>query len=403
MADKDFFINLYDDEEEEIKEVKPVRRSAIVELDNDPQADDIRYKNYGEPKRSAKVVTSEREKKRKVTKKKKVLSIVGRCFTAIGVTLLLVLVFLYGICFILIKGPSESAKKQFVCAANETSAMKWLPYVYLKKSEVKSIINSNTMQEIEEGTVSDTNLVVIPTDNQNTDEPDIQLLDVSGKTYRGKLLIVKDPSRVFVGTVDRFYEGTGMVVADICKKYNAIGGVNGGEFVDMGSYSYTAMPVGPVISQGKHIFGDTYTTYNITGITNDNKLVIGKMSVDEALKMGVRDAVHTLHTTGPFLILNGEPLTVPDKDVYGGGMNPRTAIGQRADGAILLLVVDGRQANSMGATFDQLAYIMLEYGAVNAAAMDGGTSTQMYYEGEVVNSPYSPSGPRKCPTAWLVK
>ena len=112
MADKDFFINLYDDEEEEIKEVKPVRRSAIVELDNDPQADDIRYKNYGEPKRSAKVVTSEREKKRKVTKKKKVLSIVGRCFAAIGVTLLLVLVFLYGICFILIKGPSESAKKQ---------------------------------------------------------------------------------------------------------------------------------------------------------------------------------------------------------------------------------------------------------------------------------------------------
>ena len=93
---------------------------------------------------------------------------------------------------------------------------------------------------------------------------------------------------------------------------------------------------------------------------------------------------------------------VPDSATYGGGKNPRTAIGQRADGSVLLLVVDGRQANSLGATFKDLAYIMLEYGAVNACAMDGGTSTQMVYYGQVLNNPYSPTGPRKCPTAWLV-
>ena len=84
------------------------------------------------------------------------------------------------------------------------------------------------------------------------------------------------------------------------------------------------------------------------------------------------------------------------------GKNPRTAIGQRADGSVLLLTVDGRQANSIGATFKELVYIMQDYGAVNAAAMDGGTSTQMVYNGEVVNSPYSPTGPRTCPTAYLV-
>ena len=103
--------------------------------------------------------------------------------------------------------------------------------------------------------------------------------------------------------------------------------------------------------------------------------------------------------------MGGEALIneVPDSATYGGGKNPRTAIGQRADGAVLLLVVDGRQADSLGATFKDLAYVMKEYGAVNACAMDGGTSSQMVYQGEVLNHPYSPTGPRKCPTAWLVR
>ena len=46
---------------------------------------------------------------------------------------------------------------------------------------------------------------------------------------------------------------------------------------------------------------------------------------------------------------------------------------------------------------------MLQYGAVNASAMDGGTSTQIYYNGEVINKPYSPTGPRTLPTAFLIK
>ena len=103
---------------------------------------------------------------------------------------------------------------------------------------------------------------------------------------------------------------------------------------------------------------------------------------------------------GPFLIVNGEA-----QDIVGiaGGTNPRTAIGQTADGKILLLAVDGRQPNSIGATFSDLQDIMAQYGAVNASTMDGGTSTQMYYDGEVINVPYSPTGPRSCPTAFLIK
>ena len=336
-----------------------------------------------------------------------------RILSVIFVTLLLLVIGLYGVMWILVKGPSSAAKQQFVCAVQESSAMGWMANLYLSQAEIDEILEKNRMQEVAQGTVSDTDLIHIAeqekdaekdpdTEDAAQEEPEIQIEDVMGTTYRGKMMIIKDPSRIFVGTVEEFKEGTGQVVADIAKRYGAVGGINGGEFVDMGSYAYSAMPVGCVISQGNVLAGSMDEVYNITGFNKDNILVVGKMTLRQAIEMGIRDCVHTLHETGPFLIINGEPLSVPDTSVYGGGKNPRTAIGQRADGSVLLLTVDGRQANSIGATFKELVYIMQDYGAVNAAAMDGGTSTQMVYNGEVVNSPYSPTGPRTCPTAYLI-
>ncbi|NLL93974.1 MAG: phosphodiester glycosidase family protein [Clostridiales bacterium] len=340
----------------------------------------------------------------KNTTLKKVTSGIGKFFAVLLTTVALVLIFLLGVCFILIHGPSNAAKNQFVCALQETSAMGWVANIYLSKEEISEIVESNLMMEVADGTVSDTELVNIdPNDKVSEDIPEIQVLDITGDTYKGKMIIVKDPSRVFVGTIPEFFEGTGQVVKEICDRYDAVAGINGGEFVDMGSYSYSAMPVGAVISQGELLMGSLNTTYNITGFTEDNILVVGKMTAQEAIDMGIRDCVHTEHTTGPFLLIDGEPLTVPDTTTYGGGKNPRTAIGQTADGSVLLLVVDGRQAESIGATFKDMTYIMMEYGAVNASCMDGGTSTQMVYEGEVINKPYSPTGPRRCPTSFIVQ
>ena len=343
------------------------------------------------------------DKEKKTNKKLKVFL---RVLAVLGVTLAVLLVGLYGVCYVLVKGPSETAKNQFVCSVKETSAMGWVAHLFLSSEEINEIVGSRGIIEVDDGTVSNTDLIDIPKDDDkdkgDDETPELEIIDVKGTTYRGKMMIVKDPSRVFVGTVPEFKEAAGEVVATMAERYGAIGGINGGEFFDAGSYSYSALPVGCVIENGELTFGSMNTVYNISGFTKDNVFVIGKMTPKEALAMGVRDAVHTKWETGPFLVLNGEPLVVPDTSVYGGGKNPRTAIGQRADGAVLLLVVDGRQANSIGATFEELAYIMLEHGAVNASAMDGGTSTQMYYDGEVINSPYSPTGPRRCPTCFLV-
>ncbi|MBQ1641923.1 MAG: phosphodiester glycosidase family protein, partial [Oscillospiraceae bacterium] len=84
------------------------------------------------------------------------------------------------------------------------------------------------------------------------------------------------------------------------------------------------------------------------------------------------------------------------------GVNPRTAIGQRADGAVLLLVIDGRQVQSLGATYQDCCDVMMDFGAVNAYCMDGGSSTSMYYNGAYVNSPSGEGGARPCPSAWIV-
>ena len=76
----------------------------------------------------------------------------------------------------------------------------------------------------------------------------------------------------------------------------------------------------------------------------------------------------------------------------GSGLNPRTAIGQRKDGIVLFLVVDGRRVDSIGAGMKDLADIMIKYGAYNAANLDGGTSSVMAVNGELINDPVDSSG-----------
>lgn len=348
-----------------------------------------------------------RSKSRSDTNKRKgnkVVSGIGKVVLVFVMTLVFLVVACVGVIFILEKGPSETAKTLFVTSCNESSAMGFLSTMFLSQEEVDAIMEKTKMQEVDEGTVSNTDLINVDTD---TATDDIEIIDITGGSFKGKLMIIHDPSRVFLGTVSEFGQFDGLTVEGIASRYEGVvGGVNGGDFYDAGSYAYTALPLGAIISNGEVVYNDNrWETLHLAGFTNDNKFFMGNITIDEALEMGVRDAVFTVHETGPFLVMDGEALVneVPDSATYGGGKNPRTAIGQRADGSVLLMVIDGRQANSLGATFKDLAYVMLEYGAVNACAMDGGTSSQMYYEGEVINNPYSPTGPRKCPTAWLVK
>ena len=127
------------------------------------------------------------------------------------------------------------------------------------------------------------------------------------------------------------------------------------------------------------------------------------MSAAEAKEARIRDGC----CYGPVLIMNG----AVNEEAYNtnSGYNPRTAIGQRADGAVLLLCIDGRQAGSLGATYADIIDIMVEYGAVNACNLDGGSSTVMLLrdgDGQVQtvnNVSLLQEDPRRMPTFFMVR
>lgn len=337
-----------------------------------------------------------------------ILKNASRIFLLLLLLLLFALSFLVGVCWVVFKGPSPAARDLLVVSAMETSAAKFVPRLFFTQEEIQEIIDRNSV--IPTYTVTDAennppSQMRQPGDSSGDgsspveplDLSAVELVEVSGSTFKGKMLIVNDPSRVYVATPSEFnLPSGGLRVEEMCKRDNALAGVNGGGFLDENGVGDGGCPIGLVISNGVMMNGYPSLESDIIGFDQDNRLVVGHMTAQEALDRGVRDAVNF----GPILIVNGEPVRVSGS---GGGLNPRTAIGQRADGAVLLLVVDGRQAHSLGASYKDLIEVMLEYGAVNAANLDGGSSSLMCYEGEIITTCASLYGSRKIPTAFLVK
>ncbi|MDR1021387.1 MAG: phosphodiester glycosidase family protein, partial [Synergistaceae bacterium] len=312
-----------------------------------------------------------------------------RVFVCLLTLLILILAALYGALGIVSRGPSPAARDLFVVSMLETSALKFVPSIFFDDAEIAAIVLANKIEAPEETADMDMIHIDAP-DFQNEPEEKMAIVvdDVKGDRYRGKMMIVADPGRLLVGTGhDEFVEGVrGRTVEKIIERYGGIAGVNAGGFFDPDGKGDGSKPIGLVISQGRMRWGSASSRYSVIGFDAENRLVVGQMTGREALARGVRDAV----SFGPVLMLNGVPMGVKG---FGGGLNPRTAIGQRADGAVLLLVLDGRQMNSLGATLGDIIDVMARYGAVNAANLDGGSSTVMYYGGELINSCCSLYGP----------
>lgn len=311
------------------------------------------------------------------------------------ITLIWVLITLLGTVLLFLFGPSNYVRGLFVTTVMETSAAKFLATGFLGEERVEEILSENTIVTFEEST--NTDLIDIPSEENLVEEElnSITIEDVSGSTYKGKMMIIRDPSRLYVG-VTKNLGVSGERTDKMVKREDAIGGVNAGGFLDEGGMGHGGDPLGIVIQHGKIISGGLDKRHNLIGFDNNNVLVLGNYTGQEALNMGIRDAV----SFGPFYIINGEPAQALGT---GGGLNPRTVIGQRKDGTVLLLVIDGRQSSSLGATYKDCIDVMVEYGAYNAANLDGGTSTVMVYEDKIVNSTFALYGAREVPTSFLIK
>lgn len=230
----------------------------------------------------------------------------------------------------------------------------------------------------------------------NSHSSDIKLTNISSTRYQGYLMEISDPTRIKIG-IAKDLGASGQTTSDIAKDNGAIAAVNGGGFNDANGTGNGSSPFGVLIHNGVMTNKTTFTApVPLIGFNKDGVLFVGKYTTQQIKDMKIQEGVSFY----PPLILNGKKqITSGDG---GWGIAPRTAIGQKADGHILLLVIDGRQPPMLGATLVDVQNILYENGAVTAANLDGGSSTTMYYQGKIVNSPCDLLGERCIPTAILV-
>lgn len=344
-----------------------------------------------------------------------------RFWLVIFSTVILIGATLYVTLWIFCKGPSDAARDLFVSTILETGQMKFLASWYFSKEEIMEITQRNAMVQIDQNV--DKDLISVDTsvngEDKELDLNGIEIIELSGRSYYAKLMIINDPSRVKLSTIYPWSsmerEKNGQTLEQLVKRADAIAGVNGGEYHSDGNWG--GRPRGVVVCEGSIQYNDPKKGDILVGFSEDDILMIidvsgmNAASVERLIETeGIRDAVSfkdiddgdSNHFTK--LIINGEAREISGS---GSGANPRTAIGQRADGAVLLLVTDGRgSAGHIGATAADLINIMLENGAVNAANLDGGSSSAMYYDGAYEMTSvtlYYATSSWKLPTAFVVE
>ena len=382
---------------------------AIEEPASQPEREAPKKEKSNEKKQNS------RKNSKASPKKSKSLSgwtILGRVLLFVLETALLLVIALYGLMFVLAKGPSTTARDLFVMSVRETSAMGWVANIYFSDEEIAEIENQKDVEDFIE---TDTSLIQIPKETEPQDgatptedagpQPDawglsdedgdgIILEEVKGEGYSGYMMVVLDPSRVIVGSVPKSYGARGYTVEEMVLHFDAVAGTNAGGFHDPNGSGNGSIPDTLVVFEGQVYYSNMGIRAGFVGIDSNHILhVANKITEAEIKEKDIQYGV----CFGPVLVANGKPC-----DVNISGVNPRTAIGQRSDGAILMLVIDGRQVISMGATMQDLIDIMMDYGAMNACNLDGGSSTLMWYDGDYVNNCASVVGIRPVPTAILV-
>lgn len=341
---------------------------------------------------------------------KKALSIIGKVFSFLGVTLGMVFIALVLTITLICHGPSESAKELFATTILETGQLKFLANVFLSKDELQKIVDKNSLQDMDDEV--DKNLI---NTEGNKEKELIEIHNVSGDGFEGTMMVVNDPSKISLATTYPWGE-YGKELGVIVDEAGAIAGVNGGIYYSSGNKG--GRPYGVTVSNGEiqditlgwsglYLIGfDENNLLRIISLEGMNKSAVEKLVKEEKIRDAISFQEESSDANNHFvkLIINGEKRELSGK---GSGQNPRTAIGQRKDGSVLILVTDGRGKNGhLGATASDLIEIMAEYGAVNAANVDGGSSSSLYYNKKYLRTSvtfYYTNSSWRLPTAFVVK
>lgn len=225
----------------------------------------------------------------------------------------------------------------------------------------------------------------------------IKVEDISGPRWKGKKIYVYDPTSIRVVVPSK--SGEGERITSMVARTGAVAGINGGGFDDPSGLGNGFAPIGLIISGGDILYTE-YTSsipQQVVGFTDKGLMIIGKYSIDDLIKKNIKEAV----TFAPRIIANGVPLIKSGNG--GSGIQPRTAVGQRADGVVIFVIINGRQASSVGATEKEVQDLFMAEGAINAGFLDGGASSELVTQEEgLITSPSSRFGERRLPSAFLV-
>ncbi|MBQ1878501.1 MAG: phosphodiester glycosidase family protein [Erysipelotrichaceae bacterium] len=292
------------------------------------------------------------------------------------------------ICFYFAYGPVSVARDWLVTTAITTGRHKYLAYVLYDEDMVNSVLEKNAT--IETDAQTNKSLIHI-VDNPDTgtyeniyeeqvvkhDEGQLyKVIEVDEDNYKGYLTVIYEPARLKLAMAKSKYGDT---ITTFAKNNKAIVAVNGGGYKrNSEDIIYSK---GTVIQNGK-IIKDSGAASNLIAMSTDGILMLIKSTAKDAVAQGVDWAV----MFKPFLIVNGVQTEFVGNGGYG--IQPRTAIGQRADGIVILVTIDGRGAGgSSGISIPNLTALMARYGCVNAANLDGGGSTMLAINGKLYNNP----------------
>ena len=294
-------------------------------------------------------------------------------------------------------GPFENIKRIVVGTAMSTMRHQYIATTFLSEGEIQRILKKTEGAGLN---FLDEDLNNIQVAHYN--DKQIDRYNIHTNKFDGYLLEIKDPTRIKVAYTKKLGK-EGQRTSEMAKAHGAVAAINGGSFADKSEdgklYAGTgAFPGGIVISEGKVIYKDVkedikleVVAFNQAGI-----LIVGEHSLQDLRRMGATEAISF---RPPTLIINGQGQIAKDDN---NGFNPRTAIGQKSDGTILLLVIDGRKGFKLGASLYDVQQILLQHGAWNAGNLDGGSSSTMYYKGQVINDPSDWDGERTVATALYV-
>ncbi len=285
-------------------------------------------------------------------------------------------------------GPFDNIKRSVVGAIMRSRHPQYITWLY-SPDEIQKILGAVTIAKNQE-------LFKF----KAKEDTSLNLQRIESKRYVGFILEIPDPRRIHVATAANIQE-KGDTTSNIAKMNDAVAAINAGGFHDPNGTGTGRLPYGFILRDGKYVIGQDVgpdEKVDLVGFSKEGNLIAGNYNKTELAEMKAMEGI----TFGPPLIVNGEKMITSGDG--GWGVGPRTAIGQRKDGTVLFLVIDGRQPGySVGATLRDIQDILFEKGAYIAANLDGGSSTTLYLNGKVVNKPADLLGERMIPTAFIVK